>query len=282
MEQTTVHKFQEAGLGTAPFTFEYAVHGDWDSCQFCGHDIKERCYIKDSTGKLFYVGNECVNQTGDEGLITTAKEKIKELRKKLRHEREAKQILIARMFLYDSQQLRESYLKADKSLIKREESLTQFIRNRMKWGSVSYRLQISKSVMNLTQEIFTEKQFSYYLQDHVIENLEWKLNEEIRLEQEKAQLDFECRQAECLANQKEIQKSNQYLIDVLQPMSVNSGFARDMAARLRYSELHEFSPRQIEVIADIYGKTFGQRNTEAYKTAYAEVYWKGCKAKEKS
>lgn len=75
----TVHAFELAGLGKAPFQFvgvrenAYTVPGTYinragGSCDYCMASIRWECAIKSSDGKTFKVGSDCVAKTGDHGL----------------------------------------------------------------------------------------------------------------------------------------------------------------------------------------------------------------------
>lgn len=81
-----IHIFEMANLGTGPFDFvgEYDRGRDHTSCDYCGTRIRYEQIISDSTGKTFKVGNECVNKTGDTGLVSKMKlaEKARKARQK--------------------------------------------------------------------------------------------------------------------------------------------------------------------------------------------------------
>lgn len=78
----TVHAFELAGLGKAPFRFlglsrevYQAIPGDPEcpiqpgaSCDFCGQAIYNVCRILSADGRTFKVGCDCVAKTGDKGL----------------------------------------------------------------------------------------------------------------------------------------------------------------------------------------------------------------------
>lgn len=90
-----VHVFEKAGLGKAPFTFigMYVDRGPKNmgngytvgspgqpmgTCDYCGTGIANCCRIQSSDGKVFVVGTDCVEKTGDSGLRAQVdKEKIK-------------------------------------------------------------------------------------------------------------------------------------------------------------------------------------------------------------
>lgn len=74
----TVHTFELAGLGKAPFKFSHFAQLKYDraqtayhsggSCDYCGTAIMNAYYIKSADGRTFKVGSDCVAKTGDAGL----------------------------------------------------------------------------------------------------------------------------------------------------------------------------------------------------------------------
>lgn len=85
MTATMVHKFEESGLGLAPFRyvgFERKV-GPIDlgngiscgapgqpmgTCDYCGTGIGNLYHVVSADGKRFVVGSDCVDKVGDVGL----------------------------------------------------------------------------------------------------------------------------------------------------------------------------------------------------------------------
>ena len=77
---STVHPFELAGLGKAPFQYVGFEHRTFQaspdapvqcggSCQYCGTGITNFFFIESSDGKKFHVGCDCVEKTGDKKLI---------------------------------------------------------------------------------------------------------------------------------------------------------------------------------------------------------------------
>lgn len=81
-----IHAFEEVGLGKAPFRC-VAVHRGQDirACDYCATAIQEVCVIRSSDGRTFIVGNQCVNKTGDRGLIDVVKREVNALRTRERN-----------------------------------------------------------------------------------------------------------------------------------------------------------------------------------------------------
>jgi len=80
-ETLTIHRFERAGLGLAPFRFKGSVtektfqacHGapiqNGSTCDFCGTCIRYEFWVESSDKKTFKVGSDCIHKTGDAGLI---------------------------------------------------------------------------------------------------------------------------------------------------------------------------------------------------------------------
>jgi hypothetical protein len=92
-----MHKFEKAGLGTPPFrcvgmwtmpsqsmltmnptAYNMAMANrpnelSVGSCAYCGTGLVYNYIVKNAEGRRFVVGCECVNKTGDEGLIKEVK-----------------------------------------------------------------------------------------------------------------------------------------------------------------------------------------------------------------
>lgn len=59
----------------------------------------ECCIIQDAHGKMFVVGNVCVNKTDDAGLVNVTKRALNKFRTEERHKREAVRIEAGRELL---------------------------------------------------------------------------------------------------------------------------------------------------------------------------------------
>jgi len=92
MDKTIVHAFEERGLGKAPFTFvreiDLGFGGPKDNCHFCGQMIRYLEVIRSSDGKEFHVGCNCVEKTGDKGLIDVVKRERSRLRAQAKWEKQ--------------------------------------------------------------------------------------------------------------------------------------------------------------------------------------------------
>lgn len=113
MGEGTVHKFERAGLGKAPFHFirfetrvgpirypdgtEVGAPGQaMGTCDYCGTGIADCYVIRSSDGQEFIVGSTCVGKTGDKGLVNMVKREANRIKQKRTREREEKRIAAAR------------------------------------------------------------------------------------------------------------------------------------------------------------------------------------------
>jgi len=84
-----IHVFEHAGLSKAPY--EHQGIDDRgrpiSSCDYCGTCIRYEHHLKGADGGRFKVGNECINKSGDEGLIRVAELKERERRQQQRAEK---------------------------------------------------------------------------------------------------------------------------------------------------------------------------------------------------
>lgn len=126
MEETFVHRFEQAGLGNAPFRLVDVVRkvgpikmpldgGAWaevgspgqpmGTCAYCGTGIAECCVIESADGRRFEVGNVCVGKTGDAGLKKVVDAKLKELRRSVQTEKDLSRIAAARSLLDENPEI---------------------------------------------------------------------------------------------------------------------------------------------------------------------------------
>ena len=108
---STVHVFEKAGLGKAPFEFlgveirRYCpapgVSFVGGACAYCYTGIVECCVIRSADGKQFIVGNECVKKTYDKGLINVCKTALNAERRKAKHVKDDAKIAELRAWVDD-------------------------------------------------------------------------------------------------------------------------------------------------------------------------------------
>ncbi len=94
-ETSTIHRFETAGLGKAPFRFTGEVTEKTycacpgapvqagSSCDFCGTCIRYEFWVRSADSKEFKVGCDCIHKTGDRGLIqqiSVAERKLRDVK----------------------------------------------------------------------------------------------------------------------------------------------------------------------------------------------------------
>lgn len=123
-ERSAIHRFEQAGLGEAPFRFTGTVTEKTycacqgapvqpgSTCDYCGTCIRYEFWVKSADGREFRVGCDCIHKTGDRGLIqqiSAAERKLRDLKnaaaKARKQERLAKRIADARAALSSVQGL---------------------------------------------------------------------------------------------------------------------------------------------------------------------------------
>ena len=86
-EQVMTHTFTLSGLGESPFQVcspadPAAVANTAFFCEHCGRMLRNRYFVKSADGRVSVVGVDCVQRTGDAGLIAG----VKRLQKRQRDE----------------------------------------------------------------------------------------------------------------------------------------------------------------------------------------------------
>lgn len=85
-----IHVFTLSGLGQSPFYLhnpvgqEIAETASVFFCEHCGTVLKNRHFIKSSDGKVSVVGIDCLNKSGDNGLIDAFKEQQRKSKQEAR------------------------------------------------------------------------------------------------------------------------------------------------------------------------------------------------------
>lgn len=117
-ETSTIHLFERAGLGKAPFYYTgemtektyCACQGapvlPGSTCDYCGTCIRYEFWIKSTDGNRFKVGCDCIRKTDDAGLIrqiSSAERKLRDMKnaaaKERKKNREAEQLANAKAAL---------------------------------------------------------------------------------------------------------------------------------------------------------------------------------------
>jgi hypothetical protein len=91
-ERSTIHKFELAGLGKAPFHFTGQVSEKTyqacngapvqpaSTCDYCGTCIRYEFWVKSADKKEFKVGCDCIRKSDDAGLIQQISKAERELK----------------------------------------------------------------------------------------------------------------------------------------------------------------------------------------------------------
>lgn len=115
-ETQTIHCFEAAGLGKAPFTYEGMVDQDISygqrnigtiggvqistkpggTCDYCSTYIVNMFRIRSADGKTFKVGCDCLMKTGDAGLIQRVKKDVSEMERKKRAQKKIDKEAVAK------------------------------------------------------------------------------------------------------------------------------------------------------------------------------------------
>lgn len=92
MVTNNAHTFTQSGMGAAPFKLVADNHpgalaNGFFACEHCGTMLKNRFFVQSADGRVSVVGIDCLNKTGDDGLIAGAKRLISKARAEAREQR---------------------------------------------------------------------------------------------------------------------------------------------------------------------------------------------------
>ena len=91
-ETSTIHRFEAAGLGKAPFCFTGMGESAGSSCDYCGTGIRYQFWVRSADGKVFKVGCDCIHKTDDAGLLQQISVAERELRDKKNQAAKARKV----------------------------------------------------------------------------------------------------------------------------------------------------------------------------------------------
>jgi hypothetical protein len=274
---TTIHVFEESGLGIAPFRLvrvearRYKAHPDAPSqpgasCDYCMTGIVETCIIRDVNGKEFKVGNECVKKTGDRGIIDPIKVALNRLRTEERHQREDARIAAATASLMTDDALRATLSAFPHPYANRAEqglTLLDSVAWLMKNAGRKGKVEASKVVEQYLTKKLSQGEIEAAMAARAT-----------RLEAEKAQAEFE-RLAEVKIEARRLESVKNENVWLLSILNGEGQFVSDMRSRIKMHYLVDcgFSERQLDILADIYGKSAGRSNSKKYSDA-VDFFWK--------
>lgn len=240
------HKFEEAGLGVAPFYIVDVVRGqNWYVCDFCSTAIKERCYIAGRSGKIFVVGNECVRHTGDAGLIDTVKRAVNEARRLDRHAREEKIITAGRNVLEKNEEIKKLFaLKPHPNASFAADGKTLLDYVNFMFASAG-----NKGKLETVELVFKYQEVRVSVDD---------------------ERDYEIWQRQIISARAEkaavALSENADIVEILKSRS-RTDFIDSMIEKLESVPLRELTERQYGAVANIYARHFGSERSRKYNDA---------------
>jgi hypothetical protein len=112
-ETTKVHKFEQAGLGKAPFRIVGSFEAVYQACpgapvqaggtcDYCANGIRYVCRVRSADGREFNVGCDCAMSVGDEGLRKVAAKVQTKVKRDARHAAEQRKLDDLRARLADA------------------------------------------------------------------------------------------------------------------------------------------------------------------------------------
>lgn len=133
IQTSTVHAFEAAGLGKAPYTFtglsvlkgpitlkdgsQVGAPGQpMGTCHFCGTGIMYAYNLRSADGKEFYVGCDCIEKSGDKGLLRVVSVVEKQKRQAQNDARRAKKAEKAKAAREEMKALMEKHRTALEAL----------------------------------------------------------------------------------------------------------------------------------------------------------------------
>ncbi len=108
-ETSTIHRFERAGLGLAPFHFTGSVREktyqaapgapvqNGSTCDYCSTSIRYEFWVKSSDGKTFKVGCDCIHKSDDAGLIkqiSAAERQMRDMKNKAAKARKMERLAV--------------------------------------------------------------------------------------------------------------------------------------------------------------------------------------------
>lgn len=246
-----IHKFEEAGLGIAPFYVVDVVRGEnWYACDFCSTAIKERCYIAGAGGgKIFVVGNECVRHTGDAGLIDTVKRAVNDARRLDRRAREEKIITAGREVLEKNEEIKRLFaLKPHPNASFADDGKTLLDYVDFMFASAG-----NKGKLETVELVFKYQDARVTAAD---------------------ERDYETWQRQIRAAREEkaagAKVENADIVEILKSRN-KSDFIESMIEKLETVPLRELTDRQYGAVANIYARHFGSERSRKYNDALSAL-----------
>ena len=166
-----IHKFEEAGLGKAPFRIvgfseekgpktisskggviiQVGSPGQpMGVCDYCGTAIVNCFHIRSTDDRTFIVGSECVYKTDDKGLTITVRREVNRRKREARHESEAKRIAQVENDLKDSTII--ARLRAQRSPSRMNETALEWAEWMMAHSGNSGRMKVVRLIDKIKKD----------------------------------------------------------------------------------------------------------------------------------
>ena len=157
------HIFENSGLGKAPYQYAGCTQNR-SVCQYCGTIIRYQFWLLSSDGRKFFVGSDCINKSGDSGLMYHVKKERSKISKekraiKQKEKYEARQAA----FLLATQEKLQNYLSNHTDIAhifewaKNSSGVPlDLYNNLLKWGSLTD--SQLKFLTNLYEDTLVTKQ----------------------------------------------------------------------------------------------------------------------------
>lgn len=277
-EPKTVHPFEKAGLGLAPFRFtgtsrEVFVIGAGTpdahtvpgaTCDYCGTAISDAFWIKSHDGKTHKVGCDCIAKLGreDNALVSKAERARRQLEKDKRHARDAARIEAAKLKLARPE-IREALVAQPhphRYHAVRGLTLADYVGFALGCNTTKIQIEASKAIEK-TEQLDDASRATYAAA--------WvTIREDYAREQAEAEQAEAAKRAAAAADAAALMPIWAPVLAVLDTNAQRSDFCREAAANIRQgSSPADWHPRRRAIVIDIYAKTFGRFGSKAYDAA---------------
>lgn len=144
----TIHIFEGAGLGAAPFRLTSVTH-EGGHCQFCNTPIVYRFYLRGADGRTFFVGSDCVMKTGDAGLIRVVEHEVKKRMAELAKVRQQTRLTMLREHLAKPEviEMLSSQAHPFMWLAKQGKTHKDYADWVMRWGGVTAKMKLASKLL---------------------------------------------------------------------------------------------------------------------------------------
>lgn len=276
------HPFEAAGLGRAPFRLvaieerrgpipmldaegrpTNSMVGSpgqpMGSCAYCATAIAECCIIRDADGKTFVVGNVCVYKTGDAALVDVTKREVNRRRLERKHELDAARIERVRETIARDDV--RAALAAKTSPNRSDDTLLDWAEWMLTNAGTTGRIKVCRAVEKAAKEIDAGTA-DLESGRAVIADRDARRQ---RAADKRARLEAEETERKRVARE-----GSAWLVAALRavrPTPFVDGIIEDLEDGRAIADL---SPRCLDILRDIFGKTAGRGGSKLYRAKVAE------------